>query len=152
MKALIFSDSHGMSSHICWAIEDNPDTDLIIFAGDVQRDIEEVMYIYPRIPCAYVLGNNDYFIHDVPYERFFEFGGKKIFLTHGHKYGVKLSPATVVSEAKKRGADICVFGHTHNRYLDIGDICVVNPGSARTSYAVLTINNGVINIEHRVIA
>lgn len=149
MKALIFSDSHGMSSHICWAIEDNPDVNLIIFAGDVHRDIEEVMHIYPRIPCTYVLGNNDYFVRDVPDERFFEFGGKKIFLTHGHNYSVKISPRRVTSEAKKRGADICIFGHTHSRYLDKGDIWVVNPGSSYSSYAVLTVNDGIINIEHK---
>lgn len=149
MKALIFSDSHGMSSHICWAIEDNPNVDLIIFAGDVHRDIEEVMYIYPRIPCTYVLGNNDFFVHDVPFNRIFDFDGKKIFLTHGHNYSVKTSPRRVVAEAKKCGADICIFGHTHSRYLDCGDICVINPGSARSSYAVLTVEDGIIKVEHK---
>lgn len=149
MKALIFSDSHGASLNICQAIEDNPNSDLIIFAGDMHRDIEEVMYVYPQLPCAYVLGNNDYFVHDVPYERFFDFGGKKIFLTHGHNYSVKISPRRVISEAKKKGADICIFGHTHCVYLDSSNLWVVNPGSARSSYAILTVENNIINIKHK---
>ena len=45
-----------------------------------------------------------------------EFGGKKVFLTHGHKYGVKLSPAPVVSEAKKRGADAATRQGIYERY------------------------------------
>ena len=149
MKALIFSDSHGMSSNICLATEDNPNTDLIIFAGDIHRDIEEVMYTYPKIPCAYVLGNNDYFVRGVPDERIFEFARKKIFLTHGHKYSVKLSPRRVISEARRHGADICIFGHTHNRFLECSDILTVNPGSARSSYAILTVYNGIVKIEHK---
>lgn len=149
MKALIFSDSHGMTSRMCYAIEDNPDINMIIHAGDVQRDVDEIMTIYPNIPCVYVLGNNDFFVKGVPYDRVFEFGGKKIFLTHGHKYGVKSSPYRVISEAEKLGADICIFGHTHSRFLEKGKILTVNPGSAQGSYAVLKIENGKVSIEHR---
>ena len=147
MKALIFSDSHGSISEMCTAIDENSDTKLIIHAGDIQRDVDDIMSIYPNIPCAYVLGNNDYFVHDVPFDRIFEFGGKKIFLTHGHNYSVKLSPHGAVLAARKNGADICIFGHTHTKYLDLGTICVVNPGSARRSYAILSIENNEINIE-----
>ncbi len=149
MKALILSDSHRNFSCIQDAIESNPDIDQIIFAGDVNRDAEDIMDAYPNIPCAYVLGNNDFSVWDVPFDRFFEFGGKKIFLTHGHSYAVKVSPARVVAEAKKRGADICIFGHTHEPYLSHEDIWVVNPGSALRTYAILTIKNGEISIEHK---
>ncbi len=149
MKALIFSDSHGSVSDMFSAIEENHDADLIIFAGDVQRDIDEVCDAYPRIPCAVVLGNNDFFVHDVPFDRFFEFGGKKIFLTHGHSYGVKLSPARVIAEAREKGADICIFGHTHSRFFENNDIWVINPGPAGRGYAVLTIDKGEISVDFK---
>lgn len=147
MKALIFSDSHRYTAGIHKAMKENPDTKLIIFAGDMQSDAEEIMRTYPRIPFAYVLGNNDWFVRDVPYDGFFEFCGKKIFLTHGHNYGVKMSPLRVIMKAKELGADICIFGHTHCQLLEHNDIWVVNPGTARSGYAVLTVDNGEINIE-----
>ena len=146
MKALIFSDSHGSVSDMFCAIEENKEIDLIIFAGDVQRDIEEVMSACPLIPCAVVLGNNDFFVHDVPFDRLFEFGGKKIFLTHGHSYGVKMSPARVKSEARKKNADICIFGHTHSRFIEEDDILVINPGPVHRGYAVLMIDKGKTSV------
>ncbi len=149
MKALIFSDSHGYVSDMFSAIDDNKDTNLIIFAGDVQRDIEEVMDAYPLIPCAHVLGNNDFFVRDVPFDRFFEFGGKKIFLTHGHSYGVKGSTARVKLEAKKKGADICIFGHTHKRFLENDDIWVINPGPVSRGYGILTVDKDNITVEFK---
>ena len=149
MKALILSDSHKSFSSVCSAIDRNPDINLIIHAGDVHRDVEDIMDAYPHLPCAYVLGNNDFRVWDVPYDRFFEFGGKKIFLTHGHNYGVKMSPYRVISEAKKRGADICIFGHTHTKYFDEGDIITINPGAATRSYALLTIENGKATVEFK---
>ena len=147
LKALIFSDSHYVTSGIDKAMSGNPDTKLIIFAGDMQKDAEYIMRAYPRIPCAYVLGNNDWSVHDVPYDRLFEFCGKKIFLTHGHNYGVKMSLLRLSMKAKSEGADICVFGHTHQSLLEHNDIWIVNPGSALFGYAVLTVEDGEINIE-----
>ncbi len=145
-KALIFSDSHGYLGEIWNAIAENPDTDLIIHAGDMQRDVDDIMAVYPNIPCAYVVGNNEHYIQNACFDRLFEFGGKKIFLTHGHSYGVKLSYHRVISEARSRGADVCIFGHTHTKLLEKGDLWVVNPGPARRSYAILTINNGEISV------
>lgn len=148
MKALIFSDSHRCYSSMDEVIASHPDTDLIIHAGDVQRDVEEIEIDYPQIPCACVLGNNDFYANGVPFDRIFEFGGKKIFLTHGHNYAVKVSPHRVIAEAKRHGADICIFGHTHIPYLENHDgIWVVNPGAARNGYAVLTIKNGNTTIK-----
>ena len=107
------------------------------------------MMVYPQMPCAYVVRNNDIGVWGEPYDRFFEFGGKKIFLTHGHKYGVKMSPARVVAEAKKKGADICIFGHTHKQYFDSEDIIVINPGGAYKGYGILTIDGDEASVEFR---
>lgn len=147
MKALIFSDSHYCTDGIHCALADNPDTNLIIFAGDMQRDAEYIEKNYPRIPLVYVLGNNDRSVFDVPFDKFFEFGGKKIFLTHGHNYGVKMSLLRITMKARELGADICIFGHTHCRLLNHDDIWLINPGSARSGYAVLCIDNGGIDVQ-----
>lgn len=147
MQALIFSDSHRGFSYIYDTVVKYPKIDLIIHAGDVQADVDDILSVFPRIPCAYVLGNNDFSVWDVPYDRFFEFGGKKIFLTHGHNYGVKMSPRRVTAKAKQMGADVCIFGHTHVPYLDECEILTINPGTARRGYALLTVENGTVRAE-----
>ena len=128
MKAIVLSDSHHFFNSIMDIIEGEgrKTIDLIIHAGDVHRDVEDMMAAYPEYRYEYVLGNNDYFTVGVPFDRVFSFDGHKVFLTHGHNYGVKL------------GAEICIFGHTHMRYFEQKDgICLLNPGSSVYSYAVL---------------
>ncbi len=150
MKALILSDSHGMVGNLIEAYENEKNIDLVMFLGDMHRDIEEFSYVYPRVTVAEVIGNNDFFVQNIPEERIFTFGGKKIFLTHGHKYAVKYSTAQLVHKAKKEGADICIYGHTHSRDLDEdGGITIINPGTAARSYAVLTIENDELKTEFK---
>ena len=152
MKALIFSDSHRHYSSIDEVISSHPDVSLIIHAGDVQKDVDEIEIDYPHLPCACVLGNNDFYVNGVPFDRLFDFGGKKIFLTHGHNYAVKVSPARVIAEAKRHGADVCIFGHTHIPYLEnIDGMWVVNPGPAKSGYALLTIKDNEISVELKVL-
>ena len=148
MKILIFSDSHKNFNAMAMAIEKEFPIDWIIHAGDVQRDVEDLEIMYPKTPICYVLGNNDYFIHNVPSDRFFELGGVKIFLTHGHNYGVKYSLAKLLQKGKELGADIIIFGHTHRAYLEKeGRITLFNPGAASRSYGVLEIENGKFKLE-----
>lgn len=150
MKVLIFSDSHKNFGAMTKAMEREAPVDWIIHAGDVHRDVEDLEIMYPRIPIAYVVGNNDYFVHDVPTDRFFELGGVKIFLTHGHNYGVKYSYAKLLQKATELGADVGVFGHTHKAHCEkIGNVTLFNPGAAHRSYGVLEINNGEFNLEIR---
>lgn len=144
MKALILSDSHGMVGNLIEAYENEKDIDMVMFLGDMHRDIEEFSFAYPRLTVAEVIGNNDFFEKSVPEDRVFVFGGKKIFMTHGHKYGVKYSTAALLKKAKEEGADICIYGHTHSRDLEEEDgITIINPGSARRSYAVLTVSDNI---------
>ncbi len=150
MKALIFSDSHGRVGNMIEACEREKTYDMVMFAGDVHRDIEEFMLVYPRLTVAEVIGNNDFFVKSVPKERIFEFGGKKILLTHGHEYAVKYSTLQLASYAKKIGADICVYGHTHCRdFEEVNGVTVINPGSASRSYGILTVEDGKIDFEFK---
>lgn len=150
MKAIILSDSHGRVGNLIEAVMNEKDADMVMFLGDVNRDIEEFMLACPKILVADVIGNNDFFVKSVPEDRFFEFGGKKIFMTHGHKYNVRYSTALLAKKGKEMGADICLYGHTHRKDLDeVMGITVINPGTASESYAVLEIENGEINVEFK---
>ena len=138
MKAIIFSDSHGRFSPMADAIEAEGKVDLIIHAGDVVRDAEDLLIMYPRIPVAFVRGNNDLWETQAEDERFFTFDGLKIFLTHGHNYGVKYSLAKLEKRGRDLGADICIFGHTHSAHQEEnGGVTLFNPGAATRHYGVL---------------
>ena len=148
MKAIVMSDSHKDFDSILRIIEKEPDATLFIHAGDVQQDVDDLESVFPTIPIAHVLGNNDYFVHGVPDERFFTFGDKKIFLTHGHTYRVKYGLDAVIHKAESMGADICIFGHTHRAHLEkVRNLWVLNPGSTYRSYATIEIKNGELQIQ-----
>jgi len=150
MKILIFSDSHKSFAPMAKAIEIEKDANWIIHAGDVHSDVEDLLIAYPKTPVAYVKGNNDFFLRDVPEDRFFTLDGVKIFLTHGHNYGVKYSIVALFKKGAELGADICIFGHTHVAVCEkMGKITLFNPGAATKSYGVLEINNGEYSLEIR---
>lgn len=78
----------------------------------------------------YVVRGNCDWSGDYPQERIVEFGGERIFLTHGHRYNVRAGVTELASAAAKAGAGIAVFGHTHiplaeERY----GVILLNPGS-----------------------
>jgi len=138
MKAIIFSDSHGNFNAMLSALKKEGKVDLIIHAGDVQRDVEDLEIMYQRTVIAAVKGNNDFWNNSVPQDRFFTFDNVKIFLTHGHAYGVKYSLAKLIQKSKELDADLCIFGHTHIPHEEIsGRLRLFNPGSAARHYGVL---------------
>ena len=152
MKAVVLSDSHGSFGELKKAVDaeiQNGGVSMIMFAGDVQRDADALRREYPRIPVAVVLGNNDWSVRDVPFDRTFTFAGKRVFLTHGHKYHVKYGLNTLLLKAREENADICVFGHTHRAYCEeVSGVFMLNPGSAWLTYAVLEVDeNGKISAE-----
>lgn len=60
-----------------------------------------------------------------------ELEGKRILMTHGHRYGVKSGYLRAVYAAKEQQADILLFGHTHRAecFQEEG-LWVLNPGAA----------------------
>lgn len=77
-------------------------------------------------------------------------GGKKILLCHGHEYGVKSGYLNLQYAAREKGADIVLFGHTHQVFYDqTSQLAMLNPGSigepryyGKNSYGILIIENG----------
>ena len=148
MKAIIFSDSHRCFNPMMKAVEAEGNVDMIIHAGDVLADVEDLQILYHNINIVFVKGNNDIWDRTAPEDRFFEFGGVKIFLTHGHNYGVKYSPAKVMKTGMEMGADLCIFGHTHKVcHEKVGKVTLFNPGSAVSHYGVLEAENGEFTLK-----
>lgn len=145
MKVLIFSDSHRSLSGMYSAIEmHHPDQ--VIHLGDLMEDAQEVAYAYPRLPFCMVPGNCDGWTTE-PAKKQIHLAGKNILLSHGHLWGVKRGFDTAVADARACGADILLFGHTHQalyRTLDDG-LLLLNPGASRSTYGLLELGNGTMS-------
>lgn len=127
MKIAILSDTHNAKSYIDKAIKYLDGCDLIIHAGDNFSDSKYIHKV-TNIGVMAVKGNCDF--ENVEEELFFEVEGKKIFLCHGDRYDVKYGMSTIEKRAKKLGADIVVFGHTHIPLrVENEGIIYMNPGS-----------------------
>lgn len=138
MKILVFSDSHRSMSTMYDAIELHQ-PDQVIHLGDLQSDAEELSYTYPRLPICVVPGNCDGWTTQ-PLKKQIRLAGRSILLSHGHLWGVKRGYDAAIADARASGADILLFGHTHVplcRQLEDG-LWMLNPGSSRSSYGLIT--------------
>ncbi len=153
MKILVLSDTH--------YILDNPLEILkrihqkiegVIHLGDNREDANALQSLYPSIPFYAVAGNCDFSQTDADVEQTIMLGGKTIYITHGHRYGVKQSYDRICYRAEEKNADICLFGHTHvPEIIRFGNTIVMNPGSAslprisnQPTYGMLDIENDVV--------
>lgn len=128
MRILVTSDTHGDSASLRRAVLSQPKAEIVIHLGDGGDDVELVRTSFPERTFLQVRGNCDWG-SALPQTGEFEAGGKKIFYTHGHMYGVKSGDYTIISEARSRKADILLFGHTHQPREDYEDgLYIMNPG------------------------
>ncbi len=162
MKILVMSDSHGRRDLVMKCIRQHPDVQAVIHLGDLVSDIKDAEKSFPELAFYYVKGNCD-FGSNVPAERLITLEGTGILLTHGHTQGVKYGVSGLVGTARKNGAVIALFGHTHvpyNKYHN--GIYVLNPGSlssprdcSRPSYGLIEITpQGILTntpefVQHR---
>lgn len=146
MKILFMSDSHNHFSLLVEMMErEKPER---VFAmGDYTKDFEELSYLYSEIPFKIVKGNCDFWDHHFSEEKLVLLKGKRIFLTHGHLYGVKSSYDSLRQMGKNMKCDIILFGHTHREYFEKKEIILANPGAAQDGkYGILNIENTKVEI------
>lgn len=128
MKILIVSDTHKSHRNLEKVIERTEEIDMLIHLGDVEGG-EDYIEALVDCPVHIVSGNNDFF-SDLPREKEFDILGKHIFMTHGHYYYVSMNEERLKEEAKNRGADIVMYGHTHRpSYVCEDGLIILNPGS-----------------------
>lgn len=148
MKILIVSDTHRHNENFLRALEKTGPIDMLIHCGDIEGS-EYLIANSAGCPVQMVMGNNDFF-SDLPREKEFQIGKYKVWLTHGHTYYVSMGDENIKREARERGVDIVMFGHSHRPIVDIDDgIIAVNPGSLtyprqedrKPSYIVMELND-----------
>lgn len=147
MKILVLSDSHRCLGNMYDAVEKEM-PQLVLHLGDHISDAEDLSNAFDALDFLYVPGNCDFAAQANP-SILTECAEKRIFLTHGHLFGVKSGTARLLLEARRLGADIALFGHTHIPYCaqKPDGLWVMNPGAcsaSRASYGVIQIENGTI--------
>ncbi|KHD36987.1 serine/threonine protein phosphatase [Clostridium acetobutylicum] len=149
MLISVMSDTHLSKHYIKKACSNLTNVDVLIHLGDNVQDIDEIKKYYNG-ELIYIRGNCD--DEEIPSEKTFLLGGKKFFITHGDRYGVKYSMMKLEYRAKELEADIVLFGHTHISQIDFNDgIWYINPGSvsyprnASNSTAYIEIVDGEIH-------
>lgn len=153
MRILIISDSHGDTKRFDKAVGAF-EPDAIIHLGDIERDVEYLEAVYPHLPIYAVVGNNDPWVRREA-EKVIEIEGVKIFLTHGHLYGVWDNGFRIAKRAEELGCSIALFGHSHVPVNEVyGNIKAFNPGSisrprvGEYSVGILEIENGRAGLCH----
>ena len=147
MKYLVVSDTHGWDDPIYELMEREAPLDGLIHCGDRESDVLSKIEEQYGIPVYAVQGNCD-FSGRYPQMIRLMVGSHIAYIEHGHHSGVKYELSTIAEQAKRNGADIAIFGHTHvpldKRYqgvhlLNPGSLTFPNQASRRRTYMILTI-------------
>ena len=128
MLIAVVSDTHGAKNAIRRVKKAIANADVLIHLGD---NIADLKYIKEDFKGeVYGVNGNCDFTSNFPIEQIVEIEGKRFFITHGHKYGVKYDISTIFYKGKELGVDAVLFGHTHVKVIDQEEgVWIINPGS-----------------------
>jgi len=146
MLLAVFSDSHGNSKNMIAAVAKHQ-PDAVIFLGDGVADAEKLARANPALPVRILRGNCDHDATDTEETAVFEFGGVKIFASHGHIHGVRFGMDRFCNSVYFSGCALGMYGHTHRAVCqEIGGMTFFNPGSIGNkqapTYGLIEAENG----------
>ena len=129
-KILVVSDNHRKLDNIYQLLEENPDISYFIHLGDSEGSEDTIRTHLPKgCESYFVQGNNDFFAY-LPKEIEMRLGKERLFLTHGHLYGVGFDLQGLADEARARNCSMALFGHTHRPFSRmVNGVLCINPGS-----------------------
>ena len=161
----VISDTHGSLSSADRCVSLAGEVDGWFHLGDFASDAKHIAGITGK-PVYSVLGNCDSFSFvdgeenvfpmrqkRVTSERVVTVDGVRIFLCHGHRYGVDFDPYRLNCRAEELNCAAALYGHTHRGELSaFGRVLTLNPGSpsrprggSKQSFAILEIERGDVN-------
>ncbi len=161
MRILVMSDSHGRNDLVREVIRMESPFDVLIHLGDLEGG-EDLLPDLADCPVYMVAGNCDYASDILPKEQIIELMGRRILLTHGHRYSVSWDEEELQKKTRREECSIALYGHTHRPSLsgDEEDVMLINPGSIAyprqedrsRSYMILEIDEeGGLKVELRYI-
>lgn len=147
MKILVCSDSHGNVEAMADQVR-RQRPDAVFHLGDLLRDAEALHRECPGVPMAAVPGNCDGWTAE-PDVKNLLIDGCRILMAHGHRWQVKSGYGAAIAAARRAGANVLLFGHTHQPCcFQEGGLWVMNPGAIggrRGSCGLLTLSGGKIS-------
>ena len=142
----LISDTHGSLKAVEQAVSLAQKMDMWLHMGDCTPYAEYLKSLVD-VPVYGVAGNCDWPTGDTCYERIVEVAEHRIFMTHGHNYGVRYTQEYIMEAAESQKADIAIYGHTHIVEYISGPPLILNPGSAarprdeqRGSFMIMELN------------
>lgn len=126
MKVLVVSDSHGWSEILLELKERyEGQVNAFIHCGDSELDADD-----PAIEGYLAVRGNCDAEDEFPYDVIEGVEGRRLFITHGHRYNVKTTLMKLAYKAEEYGADFVFFGHSHMLGAEkLDNIIFLNPGS-----------------------
>ncbi|MCK7484816.1 MAG: YfcE family phosphodiesterase [Bacillus subtilis] len=154
MKLVVVSDNHRNFEVLEWIVSTNPNADHYIHLGDSELSESTLSQL-----GFYGVHGNYPFEPKFPMDLVMEYQGVRTFLTHGHKYSVKMGLYGLVEAALSLNVKLVLFGHTHDPIIkEYENIIFVNPGSpvsprsGAKTYATIDISDARIHVMIKEIA
>ena len=151
MKILVMSDSHASLQFMRHCVNTFKPS-AIIHLGDHYDDGAVIQEENPQLPFVQVPGNCDRYRcpFGAPEVVKCSYEGVVFFLTHGHNHHVKHGVGAVLADARRAGAQVVLYGHTHvaDCHREEDGLWVINPGSCRGrdgSVALVEIEAGQVS-------
>lgn len=128
MRIIVISDTHRQQKELIEKLRELDKADLILHLGDNVEDGENLAKIF-GVETLIVRGNGD-FDPEYPYDRLIDVEGRRIFMTHGHRYNARSGFMSLYYKGLENQADIVLYGHTHIPVnVNEKGIIIMNPGS-----------------------
>lgn len=132
MKVLVISDTHGKIEHVQMVLDHMIPlgVNTVLHCGDYISDARILQKKYPDLTIHGVYGNCDVGFGG-EYSTVVTIEGVSIYMSHGHRYGVKWGDYDeVFIDTLAHEATVAVCGHSHEAYLEKRQgILIMNPGS-----------------------
>jgi len=148
---LVISDTHGNIHAIKQLARNYHDSiTAVVHLGDHAGDMIRAAGTAVKNDMIHIVNGNTDPPLNTYNERVIEIAGKRLFITHGHRYNVKLGLDTLIYRARELQVDACLFGHTHNQALFTqSDIVFLNPGSPSSPHFGTEKGYGLLRISDK---
>ena len=126
----LISDSHNRESCVqrFLAVAERERYDAVYHMGDGESDARWLGRRL-KMPLVFVAGNCDMFSKAAREARG-QHEGHRLLAVHGHLYDVRYGLDRLSYFAESNGADIALYGHTHDpRVCFVGPTLMINPGA-----------------------
>lgn len=154
MKVLVISDTHGNIENAKRVLNQviPADVETVLHCGDYMSDARLLEKFYPQVAIYGVYGNCDVGFGGA-YSEVVTLEGVSIYMSHGHRYGVKWGEYDEVAiDAIAHEATVAICGHSHQAYLEKKQgVLIMNPGSLTLprdskypSYGILELKDGYV--------